>query len=141
MAKQDRYLEKLARVPMFQACNKKEITTIGRLGDTIPFKTGDTLVREGDRGREFFVIVDGKMRVTRGGIDVADLGPGDYFGELALLDGGPRTADVVATTPLQVLVLGQREFTWLLDEVPGLTLKVLRSMAQRVRELDQKIYP
>jgi CRP-like cAMP-binding protein len=71
---------------------------------------------------------------------VADLGPGDHFGELALLDGGPRTATVIARTPLTVLVLGQREFAGVLDSVPGIAHKLLATLATRIRDLDEKAY-
>jgi CRP-like cAMP-binding protein len=78
--------------------------------------------------------------VTRGGQTIAQLGPGDCVGELSLLDHGPRTASVTAATPLTVLVLGPREFSGLLDEVPTLTHKVLAALAARVRELDAKAF-
>ena len=78
--------------------------------------------------------------MKRNGRKVATFGPGDHFGELALLDGGPRTATIVADTPMRVLVIGQREFAGVLDEVPGLAHKVLASLASTIRELDQKAF-
>ena len=101
---------------------------------------GREIVKQGSVGKECFIIVEGEAAVKRNGRRVATMSAGDHFGELALLDGGPRTATVVAETPLTVLVLGQREFAGLLDEVPGLGRKIMSSLAGWVRELDTKIY-
>jgi CRP/FNR family transcriptional regulator, cyclic AMP receptor protein len=135
------YLDHLAQVPLFSACSKKDLRAIAKAADEITVDGDRTVVEQGAAGKEAFIIIEGRAGVRRNGRRIAGLGPGDYFGELALLDGGPRTADVIAESTLRLLVLGQREFTWLLDEVPGLSLKVLRSMAERIRELDQRIYP
>ena len=121
---------------MFQALNAKELRTLGRQAEPIVFKTGQVLVREGDRGREFFVILDGKMAITRDGIAIAELGPGDYFGELALLDPGPRDATVTATTPGEAVVVEQRRFAALLAELPTLAWKVMVGMGRRLHEAD-----
>ena len=138
MARIDRYLTRLGQVPMFQACSKKDLVTIGRSGDTTTFDTGDVLVKEGMRGQEFFVLVDGKVSVTRDGISVAELGPGDYFGELALLDPRPRDATVTATTPGEAFVIEQRRFLALLTDVPQLNAKLLLGMARRLHEADSR---
>jgi CRP-like cAMP-binding protein len=134
------YLDHLANVRLFSACSKRDLQKIARASDEVSVEAGRVLVEEGSRGREAFVILDGTATVKRNGRKVASLGPGDQFGELALLDGGPRTATVVADGPMQVLVIGQREFTGVLDEVPGLAHKVMSSMAQTIRALDQKAY-
>jgi CRP-like cAMP-binding protein len=84
------------------------------------------------------VIVDGTAKVTRQGRKVATLGPGAAFGELALLDRAPRNASVVAETPMELVVLGQREFAGILDEVPGFARKLLAGLAHRLREADAK---
>jgi CRP-like cAMP-binding protein len=97
-------------------------------------------VKQGDVGRECFVLVDGTVKVERNGRKVASLGPGAYFGEMSLLDKGPRTATATAETACTVLVLGPREFSGLLDEVPQLAHKLLAALAARIRELDTKIY-
>jgi CRP-like cAMP-binding protein len=137
MAK-DSKLEHLAQVRLFSACNKKELALIGRRSDEIRRKAGDILVREGTAGHEFFLIMDGTADVRRNGRRVALLGPGQYFGELALLDQAPRNATVTADTDMTLLVLGQREFSGVLDEVPGLAHRMLRAMASRLREADAK---
>jgi CRP/FNR family cyclic AMP-dependent transcriptional regulator len=140
MRRKDQYLEHLAKVPLFSACSKKELQTIARASDDVEVPKGKVLVEEGKPGHEFFLIIDGNAAVKRGKKTVAKLGPGQYFGELALLDRGPRSASVEATSDLDVLVLGQREFAGVIDEVPTLAHKLLTSMAQRLREADAKAY-
>jgi CRP-like cAMP-binding protein len=136
----EQYLNHLAAVPLFSGCTTKELRDIARATVELTLDEGKEFVTQGDVGREAFVIVDGRAEVTRAGQSVAELGPGDCVGELALLDHGPRTATVTAKTPLTVLVLGPREFAGLLDEVPTLTHKILAALASRVRELDSKTF-
>jgi CRP-like cAMP-binding protein len=100
--------------------------------------SGKVLVKEGAVGHEFFLILEGQAVVRRGGRRIAMLGPGQYFGEMALLDRGPRSATVVADTDMDLLVLGQREFSGLLDQVPSLSYKLLAVMAARLREADTR---
>jgi CRP-like cAMP-binding protein len=135
------YLDYLSQVSLFAACSKKDLKAIAKAADELTIDDERDLVTQGEVGKEAFIIVEGSAAVTRGGRRVATLGPGEHFGELSLLDGGPRTATVTAETPMRLLVIGQREFHWLLDEVPGLATKIMRSMAARIRDLDQKIYP
>lgn len=141
MSGSSRYLKHLAQIPLFSACSTRDLQKIAKAADELTIDEEREIVTQGTVGRECFVIVEGEATVKRNGRRIASLGPGDHFGELALLDGGPRTASVYANTPLTLLVLGQREFTGLLDEVPGLGLKIMASLATRIRELDQKIYP
>jgi CRP-like cAMP-binding protein len=138
MARKDSKLDHLAQVRLFRACSRKELTTIGRASDEVKVAAGKTIVEEGQTGHEFFLILEGTASVSRKGRKVATLGPGDYFGELALLDRGPRNATVKADTDMEVLVLGQREFSGVLDEVPTIAHKLLSSMATRLREADAK---
>lgn len=138
MTKKDQYLDHLAAVPMFSACSKKDLQLVAKTADELTVNAGSELTLEGGSGREFFVIVDGKAKVTRGGKQVATLGPGDFFGELSLLDKAPRNATVIAETPLDVLVLEQRSFTALLAEVPSIARKLMIGMARRLNELDSK---
>ena len=136
-----RYLKHLSEVSLFESCSTRDLQKIGRAVDELQIEAGREIVTQGTTGREAFVVVEGEAVVKRGGKKIATMGPGDHFGELALLDGGPRTASVIAQTDMRVLVLGQREFAGLLDEVPGLAHKILTTLARKVRELDQKIYP
>jgi CRP-like cAMP-binding protein len=134
------YLDQLSKVRLFSSMSKRDLQRIAKASDEIDVPAGKVLVEQGTRGREAFVVIRGTATVRRNGRKVASLGPGDHFGELALLDGGSRTATIVADTEMTVLVIGQREFTGVLDEVPGLAHKVMASMAATIRELDQKAY-
>jgi CRP-like cAMP-binding protein len=134
----EQYLDHLASVPLFAGCTTKELRDIAKATVELSLDEGKEFVTQGDVGREAFIIVEGKADVLRGGTKIAELGPGNCVGELALLDHGPRTATVVAATPLTVLVLGPREFSGLLDEVPALTHKILAALASTVRELDSQ---
>jgi len=140
MRGRSQYLDHLARVPLFSACSKKELQTVARASDEVHVPAGKVLVEEGRPGHEFFLILEGKASVKRGKKKIADLGPGQYFGEMALLDRGPRSATVVADTDMDVLVLGQREFAGVIDEVPAMAHKLLTTMAQRLRESDAKAF-
>lgn len=139
MAKRDQYLKHLAEVPMFSACTKKELGIIGRNADEVTFDAGAELVREGEAGSEFFILMNGKASVSRKGRELAVIGPGEWFGELALLDKAPRNATVTATTPVSVIVLSQRAFKGLLAEVPAMSNRLLTGMARRLHELDAKV--
>ncbi len=134
----DRKLEHLARVGMFSSLNKKELALVARASDVVSVAPGTELVKEGDFGHEFYLILDGTATVRRGGRKIAELAEGDYFGELALLDRGPRSATVATEGPAEVLVVGQREFLAVLDQVPAVSRKLLASMAARLREADRK---
>ena len=138
MGRRSAYLEHLAKVPMFSACSKRELQLIAGRGSDVAVDAGKELVTEGRSGVEFFVIVDGKARVTRGGKEVAVLGPGDFFGELALLTRAPRNATVTATTPLEAIVIDSRAFDGVLEEAPHVAKKVMVGLATRVQELDAK---
>jgi CRP/FNR family transcriptional regulator, cyclic AMP receptor protein len=134
----DSKLDQLSQVRLFSAFNKKELGLIARASDEISVPAGKELVKEGSPGHEFFLILEGECSVRREGRHVATLKDGDYFGELALLDRAPRNATVVSETEASLLVLGQREFNGVLDEVPVLAHKMLTIMAARVREADAR---
>jgi CRP/FNR family transcriptional regulator, cyclic AMP receptor protein len=134
--RRDEYLKQLTDVPMFRALSKKDLALVARLAEDYKVDAGQALVQEGRRESQFYLIVAGKARVTRGKRKVATLGPGDYFGELALLDPGPRNATVTAETDMEVLELGAREFGGLLEEVPGIARKLLAGLARRLHAAD-----
>lgn len=130
----DAYLDHLARIPLFSACSKRDLRLIAKTLTEINVDAGEVLMREGDRASSFLVVVDGNLVVDKRGQNVASVGPGDVVGEMAILMDRPRTATVTAATPALVLVGERRSFSVLLDEVPGLAKKVLRSLAQRVAD-------
>ncbi len=128
----------LGDIWLFSACSASQLRTIRRQVEEITVPAGRVLVEEGTVGREFFFIVEGTATVRQGGRKVASLGPGHYFGELSLLDRQPRSATVTAESDMVLLVLDQRRFNGLLDEMPTLSHKLLAAMAQRIREADAK---
>lgn len=136
----EQYIDQLASVPLFRGMNHKELREIAKATVELTLEADKEFVTQGDVGREAFIIVDGKAEVVRNGKTIAELGPGDCVGELALLDHGPRTASVIASGPVKVLVLGPREFSGILDEVPTLAQKILQVLAGRVRELDARTF-
>jgi CRP-like cAMP-binding protein len=140
MGGRDAYLDHLAGISLFSGLSRKELQQVARASDEVTVQAGHQLVRQGDVGREMFVLVEGTATVERNDATIGTLGPGSAVGELSLLDKGPRTASVTADTDCTVLVLGAREFGGILDEVPGLAHKVMASLAARIRELDTKIY-
>ena len=134
----DGKIAQLARVKMFSSLNKKELGLVAKASDVVNVAAGSDIVREGDIGHEFYLIVKGSASVRRKGRKIASLGPGDYFGEMALLDRGPRSATVIADSEVELAVISQREFMAVLDRVPPVAHKLLVSMAARLREADSK---
>jgi CRP/FNR family transcriptional regulator, cyclic AMP receptor protein len=135
----DAKVELLRGVPLFSACSKRELSRIASLTDEIEVSQDKVLTRQGEPGSEFFVIVEGQARVTVGGRGrIAPLGPGASFGEMSLLDQGPRTATVQAETDMDLLVLDARSFSALLAEVPSVARKVLAGMAGRLRVAEKE---
>ena len=120
---------------MFSMCTKKELQVIGRLSTERDVPAGKELTKEGTPGREFIIVLDGTAVATRNGRTVHRFGPGDYLGEVALLDPGERTATVTAETPMRIAVVSPSEFGDMLDEVPALAHKVMRGLAHQIREL------
>jgi CRP/FNR family cyclic AMP-dependent transcriptional regulator len=127
----------LATVDLFQGLSKRELQRVLASAKELEFAVGDTIVKEGDEDGRFYLLLDGAARVTQGRRTVAQLGPGDYFGEISLIDGEPRSASVVATEPIRALTLARWNFRPLLDEYPAIARKVLLEMCRRVRELDR----
>jgi CRP/FNR family cyclic AMP-dependent transcriptional regulator len=138
MATMKKYLEHLREVPLFSGCTKKELEKIARASDEITMTAGTLIIDQGQTGREAFVILDGTVAVKRNGRKIADLGSGAVVGELSLLDHGPRTATAVCTTDCSLLVIDQRRFIGVLDDIPSLSHKLMRTLASRIRELDRK---
>jgi CRP/FNR family cyclic AMP-dependent transcriptional regulator len=138
MTRRSEYLDHLARVPLFSACNKAELKNLAGRTTDIKVDAGQVIIREHQGAYDFFVVFEGQAEVTREGKPVAVIGPGDFFGELALLDRGLRDATVTALTPMEIIVLSQWDFEQALDEAPRMTRKLLTGMARRLRSLDQR---
>ena len=128
----------LAKIPLFKECSKKELQAISRLVTPVHVAAGKVLTKEGEPGREFMIIAGGSATVRRNGRKIATLGPGDFFGELALLAGVPRTATVTADTDMVVEALNRAEFATLLDESPSMARKVLAAVAKRSYDNDPR---
>ncbi|HEX5095333.1 MAG TPA: cyclic nucleotide-binding domain-containing protein, partial [Acidimicrobiia bacterium] len=128
MARRDAFIDHLQQVTLFSACSRKDLQLVARRAEDVKVPAGKVLVAEGETGHEFFVILEGNAKVTRQGRKIADIGPGAAFGELALLDKAPRNATVVAESDMELVVLGQREFAGIIDEVPGFSRKLLAGM-------------
>ncbi len=126
--------ESLKRLPIFSACSIRDLEEVARLSTTLDIPKGRVLATEGTPGHEFVVIRAGTVDVTREGKSLAKLGPGDYFGEISLIDGGPRTATVTADTPVTIEVVERRDFDSLLERVPGLPHRIMVGLARRLRE-------
>jgi len=130
--RKNRKAELLRSVPLFSECSKRELGDVAELADELSVPAGTALMREGESGREFVVLVEGTVKVTRKGRKVAELGDGDFVGEIALVADVPRTATVVASSPLRMLVVSDRAFQRLLRQQPALAAKVMRSLGERL---------
>jgi CRP-like cAMP-binding protein len=132
MLRRDAKIDLLKRVPLFAGCSKKELAEIALVADEIDVGAGKVLTREGDSGREFFVLVDGAAEVRRKGRKVRTMDSGDFFGEIALISSRPRTATVTATAPARLLVVTDRAFRELMQKMPSIQMKVLTALADRL---------
>jgi CRP/FNR family transcriptional regulator, cyclic AMP receptor protein len=132
---QDTKVQALKRAPLFEGLSKKELAEIARVTEDLEVPAGKVLCKEGDTGQEFFVIVKGKIEVSRKGKPISARGGGDFVGEIALLEDTKRTATVTATTPLHVFVLTRQDFRRLVAANPGVERKVMQALARRVLEL------
>lgn len=128
----DEKLRLLAGVPLLAGLGRRELEEVGRLADEVDVPAGRVLARQGATADEFFVIIDGTVRCERDDRHLCDLGPGEFFGELAVLGEIPRTATVTATSPARLLVVGHREFHAMLSKYPTVQGAILRSVVQRI---------
>jgi CRP-like cAMP-binding protein len=130
--RKDAKVEMIGKVPLFAACSRSELGKVARLADEVDLRAGRALTREGEPGREFFVLLEGSAEVRRAGRKIRELGPGDFFGEIALVSNIPRTATVRTTAPTRALVIVNRDFRSLLEQSPKVQLKVLQALAERL---------
>ena len=126
--------QQLAKVPLFSGLSQKELDAIVRASKEVDHRPGHVIAREGDRGIGFFLVLDGEAKVSRGGKGLAKLKAGDFFGEISLLDRGPRTATVTATTEIRLLGVTAWVFRGILTEYPSIAMKLLEVVAARLRQ-------
>ena len=129
----------LAQVPLFQGLSRRHLKKIAEHADEISFLEKETIVEAGQPGGSFFVVVEGEVRVVRGDRTLARAGPGEFFGEISLLDGGPRTASVIADTPVVAIRLFKGSFDRVVREEPGVAAKILAVVARRLREAQKTV--
>jgi CRP/FNR family cyclic AMP-dependent transcriptional regulator len=133
-------IEMLAQRPLFAGLSRKELESVAALGVTVEIPANQVLTKEGTIGEEAFLIVSGNAHCTIGDqAEVANLGPGDLFGEMSLLDGEPRSATVIADTDMTVTVFERREFVRLVETSPVVAMKLLAAMAARLRSVDLEL--
>jgi len=125
--------EALVDVPLFSNLSKRQLRHIAGLSEEQEFTEGTALAEEGKPGDTFYVLLEGEAKVVRGGRRMDRLIPGDFFGEIALIDGGPRTASVLATTPVTTLTITRSRFRKMLGEDPSIVLAMLEELAKRLR--------
>jgi len=130
------YRDKIADIPLFSGLTDREVRSLAQRAEQVSVPSATALVTEGATGAEFFVLLSGKAKVTRRGRTVGTLGPGDSFGELALIAGTPRRATVTTTEPSEVMILVRRDFIAMLDEFPRMARKMLTALAAWVSERD-----
>lgn len=140
MASKKLQLESLKNVPLFSACTKKELEKVAKAADEIKMTEGTLIVDQGQTGREAFVILEGDIIIKRSGRKIANLGAGDVVGELSLLDHGPRTASAICATDCTLLVIDQRRFIGVLNDVPTIAHKLMGVLASRIRQMDRTVF-
>jgi CRP-like cAMP-binding protein len=129
----------LAAVPLFSGLSRRELKRVAQVAQEGSFDPGDVIAEAGEDGLAFYVITSGEAKVRRNNKNVATLIPGDFFGEVSLLDGGPRTATVVASTPMKVLSILRWDFRKLLEKDPSLAPKILKELARRLRAIERSV--
>ena len=136
MLRKDGKIELLKNVPLFARCNKKQLEAVARIADLLRVTAGTVLVKEGSQVCDFMIIVEGAADVRRSGRKFDTLGPGDFFGEVALIAGGPRRVTVTTTTDTELLAVTDRDFWNVLKAAPEIQTSVLKALGERLRSLD-----
>jgi len=132
-------VELLRKMPLFSRLSQRQLNAVARHIDEVQIRKGAVLAKQGTQGLEAVIIVDGRARVEGDGKAIAELTAGDVVGEMSVIDGKPRSATVIAETPMNLLVLHRRDFMSLLETVPGLQRKLLVTLCERVRQADQAL--
>jgi CRP-like cAMP-binding protein len=136
----DARIRHLQRVPLFSGFNEEELRRVAEFSRIVEVPAGTVVTQIGEPGDSFFIIIDGAVGVRTPVGAGSELHPGDFFGEMSLLDGEPRSATIVATTDLRLLVVDRSHFWRLLDETPDLVGRILTILSRRVRRLEQTVH-
>ena len=129
----------LGKIPLFGRLTQRQLNAVAKHVDEVQLRKGAVLAKQGAQGLEAIIIVDGRARVEGDGRTLAELGPGDVVGEMSVIDGKPRSATVIAETPMNLLVLHRRDFMSVLETVPGFQRRLLVTLCERVRQADQAL--
>jgi CRP/FNR family transcriptional regulator, cyclic AMP receptor protein len=132
--RKDAKVDLIRHVPLFAQCSRKELAEVASIADEIDLPAGKELIREGERGREFFVLLEGTADVRKNARQIAEMKSGDFFGEIALVSDAPRTATVTTSSPVRALVVTDRSFRTLLRHSPSIQIKVLQALADRLTD-------
>jgi CRP/FNR family transcriptional regulator, cyclic AMP receptor protein len=135
--RRDPKVERLSEVQLFSACSNHDLSRIAALTEEVEVPAGRVLIRQGELGREAFVIYEGRAKASIRGKGTGKLGPGECFGEMALLHSAPRSATVTAETEMRLFVLDSRKFSTLIDEIPEIGRRVMAALAERVRQAER----
>jgi CRP/FNR family cyclic AMP-dependent transcriptional regulator len=136
--KQEDKIERLKEVPIFEECSQRQLRSVAKIARVFDVASDTVLARAGEPGDEFFLIIDGTARVEVSPEKQVLLHPGEFFGEMSILDGGPRSATVTANTPVRLLVISRRHFSMLLKDVPALIQTLLVTLSRRVRQAEER---
>lgn len=135
----DEKLDLLQRIPLFSGFDRHKIERLGMLAEEVDVPAGKVLMRQGEEGGDLMVIVRGRVAIERDGSRLNTMSPGDFFGEIALVVGGPRTATATAEEPTTLLVVNHRDFHSLMEEFPEVAIQLLNTLAHRVRHLEPDV--
>ncbi|HET9200331.1 MAG TPA: cyclic nucleotide-binding domain-containing protein [Dehalococcoidia bacterium] len=128
-------IDAIKKVPLFKGADQNQLQLIAMQADEVQVQPGMSLATQGGKGNELMIVLEGAAEVTRDGKHLADLGAGDFFGEISLLDGGPRTATVTASSPMRTLVIRRENFQSIQETTPGLSEMLVAEVASRLRDL------
>lgn len=132
LKRHDEKIDHLQKIPLFADLSKKELRFLAQMTSEASVREGSKVVKQGEMGQEAMIVEDGTADVLRDGEKIDDLGPGDFFGEMSLINHMPRNADVVATSDMNLLVMDAREFSSVLSEYPEVSVKILKTVAERL---------
>jgi CRP-like cAMP-binding protein len=131
--------EFLAKVPLFQSCSEDEIRAIAEIAQESDFEAGQLIITQGTPGQAFYMILSGRVEIIRDGRSLGAYGPGDFFGEMSLLDNAPRSATIRALDPTRCLMLSSWDFKALIEKTPSIAVKLLEVLSRRLRVADERL--